>query len=119
MLRSNSDVIAEYSDFDELKRMRQAYLVHTLDHVIQERRQVFVNDCGLKRQEEAEKGQQVTLENVFELQGKIDDDDKKNSDDESKEEKEFIPKINAKIEETPFFKPVTEQKQFDPENVRD
>jgi hypothetical protein len=47
---------------------------------------------------------------VFELQGKIDDDDRKNSDDESKEEKEFIPKINAKIEETPFFKPVTEQK---------
>lgn len=44
MLRSNSDVIAEYSSFDELKRMRQAYLVHTLDHVIQERRQVFLND---------------------------------------------------------------------------
>jgi hypothetical protein len=34
MLRSNKDMFAEYSSFEELKRMRQGYIVHILDHIV-------------------------------------------------------------------------------------
>jgi hypothetical protein len=37
MLRSGSDVSAAYNDYEELRKMRQAYIVHILDHVLKER----------------------------------------------------------------------------------
>ena len=67
MLWSMKDVTAEYSSFEELKRMRQAYIVHILDTILNERSRVIANDRAIKEEEEAQKGQRVGLDYVFEL----------------------------------------------------
>ena len=38
------DVFAEYSNYEQLRRMRQAYIVHILDQVLSERSIVSSND---------------------------------------------------------------------------
>jgi hypothetical protein len=67
MLRTMKDVHAEYSNFEELKRMRQAYIVHMLDLVLSERSMVMSNDLDIKEEESRENGPVVGLDNVFEL----------------------------------------------------
>jgi hypothetical protein len=67
MLRTMKDVHAEYSNFEELKRMRQAYIVHMLDLVLSERSMVMSNDLAIKEEESRENGPVVGLDNVFEL----------------------------------------------------
>ena len=49
--------------------MRQAYIVHVLDHVLAERSTISWNDRGAEEEELAEEqgNTKVTLENVFEL----------------------------------------------------
>ena len=62
------DVFAEYTNFEQLRRMRQAYIVHVLDHVLAERSTIAWNDRAAEEEELAEEhGTKVTLENVFEL----------------------------------------------------
>ena len=65
------DVQAEYENYDQLKRMRQAYIVHILDVLLKERSIVAKNDRELKEEEDQDQvmmhGERVTLENVFEL----------------------------------------------------
>ena len=64
LLRTNRDVTVEYSSGDELRKIRQSYLVHVLDHLIQERERIFIND--MKEYEENNKNK-LTLNNVFEI----------------------------------------------------
>ena len=68
---THMDVSAEYENYDQLKRMRQAYIVHVVDILLKERSVVTENDKALKEEEEHEdlmlNGQKVTLDNVFEL----------------------------------------------------
>ena len=56
MLQSMKDVTAEYTNFEELKRMRQAYIVHILDIITQERSRVFANDRAIALEEANEQG---------------------------------------------------------------
>jgi len=51
MLRSGCDVSGSYQDYEELRKMRQAYVVHLLDHVLKERHQVHLNDMAILREE--------------------------------------------------------------------
>ena len=61
----------EYENHDQLKRMRQAYILHVIDVLLKERTVVSANDRALKAEEEHEdlmlNGQKITLDNVFEL----------------------------------------------------
>ena len=65
------DVYAEYANYEQLKRMRQAYIVHILDQVLSERTIVAWNDRTIAEEEAEEEaainGQKVTLDNVFDL----------------------------------------------------
>ena len=68
LLRQQLDVTAEYHNYEQLRRMRSAYILHILDQILSERQIVAFND--IKEAEEAEEeagGQRVTLDNVFEL----------------------------------------------------
>ena len=51
---SQMDVWAEYENYDQLKRMRQAYIVHVLDVLLKERTVVAANDRAAKEEEEHE-----------------------------------------------------------------
>lgn len=64
MCRTGKDIRAEYSNSEELKRLRQAYLLHVMDYVCQDRDRVFLND---KAAYEEKNKNRVTLENVFEI----------------------------------------------------
>ena len=64
LLRTGLDVRAEYEGTDDLRRMRDSYVYHILDYVIQDRSRVHYND--LKVMEENNRGM-ITLDNVFEL----------------------------------------------------
>jgi len=66
MLRTGMDLRVEYEGSDELKRLRETYIYHALDYVLQERERVAHNDK--KVFEENNQGK-VTLDNVFELAG--------------------------------------------------
>ena len=81
--------------------MRQAYVVHILDAVLQERSIVVKNDRQLEAEEKeldlAENGRQITLDNVFQLakeqeekdgsdHGSDNDDEEEGEGDEDKEE---------------------------------
>lgn len=46
--------------------MRQAYVLHLLDHVIQERQQVYLNDMAIA-DEMAPDEKTLTVNNVFEI----------------------------------------------------
>jgi hypothetical protein len=63
-LRTGIDVRAEYENSDELKRLRDGYILHILDYVLQDRARVHYND--LKIMEENNRGM-ITLDNVFDL----------------------------------------------------
>jgi 2-phospho-L-lactate transferase/gluconeogenesis factor (CofD/UPF0052 family) len=64
MLSSKKDVRVEYENSDELKRLREAYILHVLDYVVKDRERVHHNDKA--RDEETNKDK-VTLDNVFQL----------------------------------------------------
>ena len=81
MLKSMKDVMAEYTNFEELKRMRQAYIVHVLDVILNERSRVVSNDRAILQEEDDQKAPQVGLDNVFKI-AKQDDDSEESSDDE-------------------------------------
>jgi hypothetical protein len=66
MLRSGCDVSASYQDYEELRKMRQAYVVHLLDHVLKERHQVHLNDMAIQREEQPEENA-INVKNVFEI----------------------------------------------------
>ena len=68
MLKSMKDIDAEYGNNEELKRMRQSYIVHLLDVILTERSIVAENDKEIVAQEKAENSE-VGLDNVFELAG--------------------------------------------------
>jgi hypothetical protein len=51
LLRSGADVLGSYASYDQLKKMRQAYLLHVLDHVLKERHQVHLNNVAVEREE--------------------------------------------------------------------
>lgn len=63
------DVFAEYTNYEQLRRMRQAYIVHVLDHVLAERSVIAWNDKAVEEEEDQEEmgAKQVTLDNVFDL----------------------------------------------------
>ena len=65
------DVFAEYANYEQLKRMRQAYIVHILDQVLSERTIVAWNNKAAQEEEDEEEekihGQRITLNNVFDL----------------------------------------------------
>ena len=65
MVRSGADVLGSYASYDQLKRMRQAYLLHVLDHVLKERHQVHLNNMAVQREEHPES--EVRLDTVFDL----------------------------------------------------
>lgn len=78
-MRHNLDIRALYSDYDELKRVRSAYLVHLLDLMLRERETVHRNSLAIAAEEAGE--ELVTVENVFELAKKMDGES--DSDSES------------------------------------
>ena len=82
MLKSMKDVAAEYSSFEELKRMRQAYIVHILDVILSERSRVVANDKAIQKEEADLKEPTVGLDNVFKLAEQDDHDSEQSSDDE-------------------------------------
>jgi hypothetical protein len=65
LVRSGADVLGSYASYDQLKRMRQAYLLHVLDHVLKERHQVHLNNMAVQREEHPEN--EVRLDTVFDL----------------------------------------------------
>ena len=81
MLKSMKDVMAEYTNFEELKRMRQAYIVHVLDVILNERSRVVSNDRAILQEEDDQKAPQVGLDNVFKI-AEQDDDSEESSEDE-------------------------------------
>ena len=81
MLKSMKDVMVEYTNFEELKRMRQAYIVHVLDVILNERSRVVANDRAILQEEDDQKAPQVGLDNVFKI-AEQDDDSEESSDDE-------------------------------------
>jgi len=81
MLKSMKDVMAEYTNFEELKRMRHAYIVHVLDVILNERSRVVANDWAILQEEDDQKAPQVGLDNVFKI-AEQDDDSEESSDDE-------------------------------------
>ena len=82
------DVFAEYTNYEQLKRFRQAYIVHILDSVLCDRSIVAQNDKIVAAEESEEeqktKGTRITLDNVFELAKEQED----GSNDEDSEEKD-------------------------------
>jgi len=64
MCQTGKDVVAEYENSDELKRMRFGYLLHVLDYVLQDRDRVFKNDMIALQEKNKDR---VTLQNVFDL----------------------------------------------------
>lgn len=55
---------AEFTDSEELRRMREGYLVHVLDYVMQDRERVHRNDRLIFEENNKDR---ITLDNVFEL----------------------------------------------------
>jgi len=82
MLKSMKDVFAEYSSFEELKRMRQAYIVHVLDVILNERSRVVANDRAIQQEEADQKAPVVGLDNVFKLAEQDENDSQESSDEE-------------------------------------
>ena len=86
------DVFAEYSNYEQLKRMRQAYIMHVLDIVLTDRSIVSQNDKAIAAEESEEEqkrnGKRVTLDNVFDLakEENGDDDDESDEPDLQKDE---------------------------------
>ena len=93
LLRTGMDVKVEYSSSEDLKRLRESYIVHLMDYLLQERERVFLNDKKLH--EESQEGK-LTLDNVFEIAGV------NQSDNEEIEEVKQVEMIN--LEGSDFIK---------------
>jgi hypothetical protein len=65
LLRSGADVLGSYASYDQLKKMRQAYLLHVLDHVLKERHQVHLNNVAVEREENPYN--EIRLDTVFDI----------------------------------------------------
>ena len=85
MLRSGCDVSASYQDYEELRKMRQAYVVHLLDHVLKERHQVHLNDMAIQREEQPEE-HAINVKNVFEIAKQMEGEDSDSLSDSDGEE---------------------------------
>ena len=81
MCRTGKDVRVEYSNSEELRRIRQAYVVHIMDYICQDRDRVFTND---KIAYDEKNKNRVTVDNVFEIAAK----EEAASNDEDQEESE-------------------------------
>lgn len=113
MCRTGKDIRAEYSNSEELKRMRQAYLVHVMDYVCQDRDRVFTND---KAAYEEKNKNRVTLDNVFEIAEKqagrktngeeshSDEDGEEGEDEISEEEEEQVEEEDDAIKANDMLK---------------
>lgn len=82
---------AEFSSSEELRRYRDAYILHVLDYVLQDRERVHYNDQ--KRYMETLGKDRITLENVFELakgaaEEESEEEEVENSDIDTPEEEE-------------------------------
>lgn len=67
--------------------MRQAYVVHVLDHVLKERHQVHLNDMALAREELPEEAL-VNVGNVFKIAKQLEGGEESNEDSHSDDGKE-------------------------------
>lgn len=85
MLRTNQDVRVEFDGRDQLKKLRDAYVLHLLDYIVVQRQRAHVNDLESKRQENEGK---VTVENVFELAGNKVDEDESSQEEPDESDKE-------------------------------
>ncbi len=64
LLRTGMSIKTEFGNSDELRRYRDAYILHILDYVLQDRERVNFNDKKLYKEYNKDK---ITLDNVFEL----------------------------------------------------
>ena len=62
MLRTGMDIRIEFENSDELKRIRDTYILHILDFVIQDRERMHFNDKKIMLEQNKD---MVTLDNVF------------------------------------------------------
>lgn len=65
--------------------MRQAYVVHLLDHVLKERHQVHLNDMAILREEQPEEAG-INVGNVFQIAKQLDGEDDSQEDLSDNEE---------------------------------
>ena len=84
----------EFENAEDLRRNREAYLLHLLDYVLQDRARIAQND--VKRYQEATKDV-LSLENVFDMarqqesQGEDEEEDEEeNSDIDTPDEEEEV-----------------------------
>lgn len=89
LLKSQKDVFAEYSGYEQLKRMRQAYILHVLDVILTERSRVAANDQAIAAEEV--QGPKVGLDNVFKLAAGHSSDEESESSDEEEDLAETLP----------------------------
>ena len=64
MCQTGKDITVEYSNADELKRLRLTYITHVLNYVCHDRDRVFKNDMIALEEKHKDR---VTLQNVFEI----------------------------------------------------
>lgn len=64
LCRTGMDLRVEYENGDELKRLRQAYLLHIADYICQDRDKIFTNDMVALQEKNKDR---VTLSNVFDI----------------------------------------------------
>ena len=82
-MRTGKDVSLEYTNGDDLKRARMAYVLHAADYILQDRERVFQNDMVLLDERDKDK---VTLDNVFEIAKKTAANEKKAANEEGAED---------------------------------
>ena len=96
MLRTGCDVRTEFSSSDELRRYRDAYILHILDYVLQDRERVHFNDQRKYLEMNKDK---ITLDNVFQLAKDQRDKDYESEEEEEEEEKSDIDTPDEEPEE--------------------
>lgn len=98
-MRTGKDVSLEYTNGDDLKRARMAYVLHAADYILQDRERVFQNDMVLLDERDKDK---VTLDNVFEIAKKTaaaTEDAEDNDDDEEADEEQGEEEMSSSEEE--------------------
>lgn len=84
LLQTGMDVKVDYSNHEELKRLRQAYVFHAVNYVCHDRQRVFENDMKLLQEKNQDR---VTLQNVFELaEGKKEEEEEEEESDKASNE---------------------------------
>jgi hypothetical protein len=96
MLRTGCDLRTEFSSSDELRRYRDAYILHVLDYVLQDRERVHFNDQRKYLEMNKDK---ITLDNVFQLAKAQRDRDDDSEEEEEEEEKSDIDTPDEEPEE--------------------